>query len=405
MRAAKDSSPTQPAKDSRRAPLALQATDRAEFAAFALEEYEERLRLVRTEMDRSGLEALVCIAPESLYYLSGYDANTAWSEQALVVTMDAHRLVIRDIDVPLAEETVVGTEVTAYQYGADDPAAMVATLTGRCARVGVETNTTALSPAYSGRLGQHLSHRLTDTPDLVARLRVRKSPKELEYIQAAAALAASAFSEAKSKLTPGITELEFAAEIEYALRRRGSEYPGMPTWLASGPRTASSHASPTRRMIGTDEPVKCSFAAVVRRYHVTTYQPFYLGEPPPLYRQYFGACLDALEVLVSHAAPGRPIKEACHAAHRTLDAHGLAGRNMGRWGYGVGIAYPPTWLEPLDVTTESEELFDVGMVLCLHVSLSAPDHGFGFTVGADYAVTESGARLVNADAPYIHIAS
>lgn len=377
--------------------------------AFPREEYEGRLRRLRAAMAEQGVDALVCVAPESLFYLSGYDANTAWSEQALVVTVSGGEptLVIRDIDAPIADGQIWLRELAAYRYERDDPAEIVAGVVrseaGADATVALEYGTAALSVAYAARLERALGAGVRDGSALVGALRVRKTPAELAYVRAAAAIAGEALDVAKASLRPGITEIEFAAEIEYALRTRGSEYPGMPTWMASGAKTACSHASPSTRTIGAGEPVKCSFAAVLRRYHVTTYQAFHIGEPPPLYRQRWDQCMEALDAALGEIRPGAPLRAACAAGTAVMERDGIAEANMGRWGYGVGIAYPPTWLEPLDITLSSEGTFDVGMVFCLHVSMSAADPRFGFSLGANYTVTDAGVERVNPAPPTVHV--
>lgn len=373
--------------------------------AFPREEYEQRLARLREAMAREGVDALVCVAPESLYYLTGYDANTAWSEQALVVLASGGEptLVIRDIDAPIADRQVWLEAIAAYRFEVDDPARIVAGVLDGAPVVALERSTWALGASYQARLLRALGGNVLDGSQLVTALRVRKSPAELVYVREAAAIAGEALAVAKRSVRAGMTEIELAAEIEYALRTRGSEYPGMPTWMASGPKTASSHASPSDRVIAAGEPLKCSFAAVRRRYHVTTYQAFHLGPPPPRYRERWEQCEEALDAALGQIAPGVPMRDACGAGNAVMERHGIAETNMGRWGYGVGIAYPPTWLEPLDITLGSEGVFDVGMVFCMHVSMSESDPVFGFSLGANYTVTEAGCERVNPAAPSVHV--
>ena len=85
--------------------------------------------------------------------------------------------------------------------------------------------------------------RLVPTSDLVERLRAVKSPEEVAAIRAAAELAQAALAEVLPVGRPwGRRELEVAAALEAALRRRGSEWHPFPTIVASGPRAALPHA-------------------------------------------------------------------------------------------------------------------------------------------------------------------
>lgn len=379
------------------------ATQPSLSPVFSDEEYATRLDRLHAAMAARGVDSLICTSPESIFYLSGFDANTAWSDQALVVNRGSGpQLLIRDIDEPIIDGQVVGTEVFTYNYGTVEPVDIVARLATGSA-IALEYRGSGASLSYVDRITDRIGggRRLPDGSDLVSELRIRKSPAELEIVREAGRIGDEALDEAIPFLQPGMSELQFAGVIEHALRKRNSEYPGMPTWMASGTKSACSHASPSDRIVQAGEPLKCSFAAVRHRYHVTTYQSFFLGEPPAQYVDIFGQCQESLNAVISAIDVGVPFRDASLAGNRVLDRYGLAERNMGRWGYGVGIAYPPTWLEPMDIMIESDGVFDIGMVFCMHVSMALPDLGFGFSVGADYMVDEHGVSRVNRRAPEI----
>ena len=64
----------------------------------------------------------------------------------------------------------------------------------------------------------------------------------------------------------GQTEREIAAELEAALRRRGSEWHPFPTIVASGPRSALPHARTSARPVGRGEWLLLDFGAQVDGY-------------------------------------------------------------------------------------------------------------------------------------------
>ena len=108
--------------------------------------------------------------------------------------------------------------------------------------------------------------RLVPTVDLVERLRAIKSPEEVAAIRAAADLAQAALAEVLPSIRVGQTELEVAATLESALRRRGSEWHPFPTIVASGPRAALPHARTSGRTIGAGDWLLLDFGAQVGGY-------------------------------------------------------------------------------------------------------------------------------------------
>jgi Xaa-Pro dipeptidase len=371
--------------------------------AFTEAEFRHRISRTREALERAGVAGCICVSPENLFYLGGYDAHTHFSEQALVYTtgMDEPTLIIREIDVPSAKETSWLRDVRTYHFGSDEPANVVASvarekkLVGH--HIGMDLQSYALTASYYRRLLDALgtTTRVEDATRVLGRLRVLKSDAEIQYVRQAAAYTQAGIRRALSVIKEGLSETELAGEIEHDLRRHGSDYPAMPTWISSGPRTLVGHATPTDRVIRRGEPVGFSFAGVARRYHVSVYHSVHLGRPSSRYREAYDAAQEALRAEVAAIAVGAPVSAAALAARRSLERKALDKYSKVRWGYGVGIAYPPSWLEPLDIIEESKEVFSAGMVFCLHVPMQVPEEVFGLNIGGDYLLTNKGLEALD----------
>jgi Xaa-Pro dipeptidase len=374
---------------------------------FSERESQGRLERAREAMAARGLAGTLCVAPETLCYLSGYDAISYLDEQALILTADGSppALLVRDVDVPLAEEFAWVTDIRPYHHGADDPWAVVAKLLderGVFGDVGVEMRSHALPYENGLALVRHLgpARRAVDASGWLAGLRARKSAEELVYVRAAAKLGNDALRTVLDELQPAkTTELQVAAALDHAVGIRGGEYAPFPTNVSSGPRTVAVHATPTDRILRSGEPLYVCIAAVRRRYYVASYRTVHLGEPSARFAEVYSAAEDALGALEEAAKPGVPLKRAADAAAAHLRDRGLGHAARARWGYGVGLCYPPTWLEPPEIVEESYDRFEAGMVLCMHVCLSLPKEGFGIEVGSDYIVHNDCAEPLDALGP------
>ena len=66
----------------------------------------------------------------------------------------------------------------------------------------------------------------------------------------------------------------------------------------------------------------------------------------------------------------------------------------GRFGYGIRVAYPPIWLEPLQIARGSDQVMQPGMVFVLHGYLQMLDEGLGVMMGGTYHLGEDGLEML-----------
>ena len=72
---------------------------------FTKAEFDERMARTRAEMERRGLDALLLFAPESQYWLTGYDTFGFCFFQCLIVSDRAPVLMTRSADLRQAQQT------------------------------------------------------------------------------------------------------------------------------------------------------------------------------------------------------------------------------------------------------------------------------------------------------------
>jgi Xaa-Pro aminopeptidase len=92
--------------------------------------------------------------------------------------------------------------------------------------------------------------------------------------------------------------------------------------------------------------------------------------------------------------PGVRVSEVEEASLMPLRRVGLEKAALMRFGYGIGIAYPPIWLEPLQISRGFDTLLEPGMVFVLHAYLQLVEEGLGVIQGGTYALTDSGVDML-----------
>ena len=93
--------------------------------------------------------------------------------------------------------------------------------------------------------------------------------------------------------------------------------------------------------------------------------------------------------------PGVPAAEVEEPAIEIIRQAGLGDVFKMRFGYGVGIGYPPSWLEPLQITRTSTDILDAGTTFVLHACLLDERESIGVLVGATYVITGDGYEMLS----------
>jgi Xaa-Pro dipeptidase len=372
------------------------------FAAFAEAEHRERLARARQALARAGFAGCVSVAPEHLYYLGGYDAWVSVnSPQALIFRADGEEptLVLRDVDRLLALETSWVKDLRTYRLHAEDPAARIAEAVRSRGlgqgRLAIESQSYALPLALGLRLTRALAPaRVEDATDLLGDLRLVKSASEMRYLREAGRYATLGLEAFRAALRPGITEIALAGRLEAAMRAAGGDFWAIPTELASGPRTPGGHATPRDRVIEPGDLVHVELAGVARRYHAVALQTAAAGEPSRRAREVYRVTRQSLCAGLRAVRPGVPAGAVEEASLEPLRQAGLEPHAMMRFGYGVGVAYPPIWLETLQISRGVERRLLPGMVFVLHACVELVDEGIGVILGGTCTLTASGLEML-----------
>lgn len=369
---------------------------------FPRAEHERRVSRARAALSVAGLDACLVTAPANLFYLAGYDSWVgANSPQFMVFTPgdESPVIVLRDVDEPLAREVSWVTDLRTYRLHRDDVAAMarqvLADMGVTGGRVGVELQSAVLPGALAKHLESELEpFELVDATELLGDLRLVKSPAEIERLEEAARYARAGLDVLQGTLRPGITEIDLAAGMEHAMRTAGSDYWAIPTELASGWRSAGGHATPRNKVIEPGDVVHAELAGVSHRYHAVAIQTLALGDPGPRARELYDIALASLRAGLAAVEPGVPVSAVEEASLGPLRVHGLEDAAMMRFGYGIGVAYPPVWLETLQISRGFDRRLEPGMAMVLHSCLELPGEALGVIQGGTYLLEEQGLRML-----------
>lgn len=383
---------------------------------FSQNEYRKRLSRVREIMAREKIDLLFLSAPESLFYMSGYQAEWYQSQSpeiwppasgiAIHVNRDDFIHFDTEEEEILCRYTTVSPDIRIYRETAETTG-MLSWIVQELKKegwlpgtIGLEMRSYRPNRAVSESVQSALEKegcRVVDGTDIVKEARAVKSPQEIAYVEKAMQIAEIGMKAAIESIRPGMTELQVYGEIVHAMAKAGGENPGIPVLVTSGPKSACLHALASRKKIQKGEIVNVDICGVYNRYHGDIARSLSMGKPNPDVAKVVELSARAFEVLGDLIRPNLPVSELNHTMKAYYQEAGIL---QDRWwvgGYELGIAFPPDWVGEfvfdLDLAA-GDQLFVSGTVVNYESNFYLP-HKAGVSYQINTLIfTEEQARIL-----------
>lgn len=368
-------------------------------------EYADRLQKARDALSGAGLDAVLMFAPESHYWICGYDTFGFAMFQCLLLTSGGElHLLTRLPDLRQARHTSTLPEHRIHIWPEThdaDPARDLARLLselGVTGRIGYESDTAGLTDRNGRRLRAALPD-LVDASDLIRALRRVKSPAEIMMHRRAAALSDDALDAALEITRAGAFEGDILAAMQGAVFRGGGDYAGNEFILGSGPGALLCRYFSGRRHLDDRDQLTLEWSGAYARYHAAMMQTLVIGPPSDAQRRMHDTARAALEACEAAIWPGAPMGDVFDAHARVFDAHGLAHARLQACGYGMGAVYTPIWVD-FPMFTEGNPLpMKENQVFFLHMIAMDSDAGLAMCLGHSVLVTADGAERLSRHDP------
>jgi Xaa-Pro aminopeptidase len=180
--------------------------------------------------------------------------------------------------------------------------------------------------------------------DLVSELRKIKDEKELDLMRKAGELTTKGMKAAYEAIKPGVKEYEVAAEIEYAMRKKGSCGTAFETIVASGARSAFPHGGCTDREIREGDLVVVDIGAAYNHYNSDMTRTLVAGKPSRRQKKLHEIVKLAQEKAFQAIKPNAEAKDIDAVARKVITDAGYGEYFVHGLGHGVGLEIhePPT---------------------------------------------------------------
>ncbi len=228
---------------------------------------------------------------------------------------------------------------------------------------------------------------LIPTAGLVEKLRIIKTPEELEVLKQAAKIADDAFTHICGFIKAGMTELEVANELEFFMRKQGATSSSFDTIVASGIRGALPHGVATDKKIETGELVTLDYGALYNGYISDITRTVAVGEPSEKMREIYEITLAAQKLAVEGIKPGMTGIQADAIARDHIASKGYGEAFGHSTGHGIGLEVH----EAPGLSFRSETVLEPNMTVTAEPGIYLPGIG-GVRIEDDLVITENGCE-------------
>jgi Xaa-Pro aminopeptidase len=365
--------------------------------AFSVEEYRLRLGNAQALLRRRDLGALLVNNRADLCYLTGMENGYLVAYYAAIVPAAGEPILLAsEFEMLNAQLSSWCEKRETFPVGADP----------------IETTCRALREYArgKGRLGVQLRQLTADqyralreclpelelvaADDLVAELKVIKSPAEIAYLREAARLTTRGMEVALAEAGPGKAENDLAAAASEVMIRGGSEFMCIDPIVTAGRRSGVPHSTFRRNILQPGDAVLVEIGACVCRYTAPLFRTVALAPVAAEVRRAAEACRDSLNVLIEQMRPGALAREVAAKAKAAWTPICQELIWHGYYAYSVGLGFPPEWSDaPAYITETSDLVLRPGM--CFHATTSLRQAAqFGTALSETVLITETGNEVL-----------
>jgi Xaa-Pro dipeptidase len=345
----------------------------------------ERVQRLRAAARDDGLDAFLVISDESIAYLSGFRPIQLERLFAVVVPTDgAASIVVPALDLGQLSGPAQALQPVSYEASSDGIPELAAAL-GNARRVGVEEDHLIFARAEALRA---LGFELEPAGNLIAALRWRKDPAEIERVRAACELVDRALAQMFDALRPGAIEREVNAQVENWLREQGAT--NAHALILFGENGANPHGAPGSRELRRGDVVCADLSACLDAYWGDLTRCATVGPASDWAREAWALVRDAQAATIQACRPGTSAREIDAVQRRLIESRPDLGRCLHGAGHAIGLGvHEPPFLVP-----RTETPLEEGMIFTIEPGIYQPGAG-GIRLEDDVLVRRDGHEILS----------
>ena len=215
--------------------------------------------------------------------------------------------------------------------------------------------------------------------------RKNKTTDEVDKIKQAQKITDNTFSHILNYIKAGKSEREIMLEMEFYLRKQGSEGVSFDFIVVSGQNSSLPHGKPTEKLIENGDFITMDFGAVIGGYRSDMTRTVAVGAVSEYQKLVYNTVLEAQKQALAAIRPGAVCKDIDKIARSFIANNGFDGY----FGHGLGHSVGIEVHESPSFNTVDDSVLEPGMVLTVEPGIYLPNQ-FGVRIEDMVLITENG---------------
>ena len=217
----------------------------------------------------------------------------------------------------------------------------------------------------------------------ISSLRQIKSAEETKCIKKSQGITDNAFAHILNFIKAGVTEREVALELEFFMRKTGSEGVAFDTIAVSGKNSSLPHGVPTEKPLENGDFLTMDFGAVYNGYCSDMTRTVAVGYVTDEQQKVYDTVLKAQLSALKEIGPNKVCKEIDKIARDIINAE-----YEGCFGHGLGHSVGLEIHENPALNTRDETLLKAGVIMTVEPGIYIPDK-FGVRIEDMVLITDT----------------
>ena len=347
-----------------------------------------RIEAARRRVTAEGIDLLAIPPGDDLLYLLGYTPHLDERACYLFVGRDETLFLVPDLNA-----TVAAPHVPFPTFAYSDAAGPRGVLRDAGARLGtprrVAVGDTMRADALL--LLQELwpEARFLPGAQVMAPLRMIKSPEEIILLRRAAATADAAVQAVFAAARAGVRETDLMRVAQEGFYAAGAQEVPFAI-IGFGPNAATPHHATSTSIARYGDPVLADLGSRVDGYMSDITRMAFLGTPTARYREIHTVVEEAVAAALETIRPGVPVRDVDLAARRVIERAGYGEKFTHRTGHGIGVSGH----ELPSITQTNEQALAAGMAFSVEPGVYLVGE-FGVRLEEIVVLTEGGPEVLS----------